>query len=148
MKSIVWSDRALTRRDEIFDYIAEDNPEAAIDLDTSFEVAVERLRDFPLSGRTGKVEGTRELIVTSNYIVIYQISDKTIDIITQFVMRRQMNKGSSGKSVLCFMDSHYSKFEKLNIPITIRHSFEYLDFIVCSFSKSRVSATSSTNVPR
>ena len=65
MKSIVWSDRALTRRDEIFDYIAEDNPEAAIDLDTSFEVAVERLRDFPLSGRTGKVEGTRELIVTS-----------------------------------------------------------------------------------
>ena len=82
MKSIVWSDRALTRRDEIFDYIAEDNPEAAIDLDTSFEVAVERLRDFPLSGRTGKVEETRELIVTSNYIVIYQISDKTIDIIT------------------------------------------------------------------
>lgn len=54
MKSIVWSDRALTRRDEIFDYIAEDNPEAAIDLDTSFEVAVERLRDFPLSGRTVK----------------------------------------------------------------------------------------------
>ncbi len=83
------------------------------------------------------MEGTRELIVTSNYIVIYQISDKTIDIITQFVMRRQMNEGSSGKSVLCFMDSHYSKFEKLNIPITIRHSFEYLDFIVCSFKTPR-----------
>ena len=119
MKSIVWSDRALTRRDEIFDYIAEDNPEAAIDLDTSFEVAVERLRDFPLSGRTGKVEGTRELIVTSNYIVIYQISDKTIDIITQFVMRRQMNKGSSGKSVLCLVNGQYPELEKIQISVAI-----------------------------
>ena len=121
--------------DEIFDYIAEDNPEAAIDLDTSFEVAVERLRDFPLSGRTvkWKEQGSWLSPPITSLFTRYPIR---LLILSQFVMRRQMNEGSSAKSVLCFMDSHYSKFEKLNIPITIRHSFEYLDFIVCSFSKS------------
>ncbi len=31
------------------------------------------------------------------------------------------------------MDSHDAKFEKLNISIAVCHSFEELDFVVCTF---------------
>lgn len=82
MRTIIWSDRAMTRRDEIFDYIAADNPEAAIDLDATFELAANRLPDFPYMGITGRIKGTRELTVTSNYIIIYRVLEDIIDIIT------------------------------------------------------------------
>lgn len=82
MRTLVWSDRAMKRRDEIFDYIAMRNPEAAIDLDMSFETAANRLLDFPFMGVAGKVRGTRHLLVTPNYILVYRVIDGMIEIIT------------------------------------------------------------------
>ena len=71
MISIVWTNNAIKRRDNIFDYIADDNPDAAIELDMDIEAATQNLRNFPNMGRIGKVSGTRELIVRRNYIVVY-----------------------------------------------------------------------------
>lgn len=82
MKALVWSDRAMTRRDEIFDYIAQADPEAALKLDMAFETAANRLFDFPFTGRAGTVQGTRELVVTPNYILVYRVMDGVIEIIT------------------------------------------------------------------
>lgn len=62
--------------DRIVDFIANDNPAAALDMWDEIEGQVERLRDFPLSGRPGRVPETRELVVARTaYIVIYVVGD-------------------------------------------------------------------------
>ena len=62
--------------DRIVEYIAKDNPVAALAMWDEIEGQVERLRDFPLSGRSGRVPETRELVVAGTaYIVIYVVGD-------------------------------------------------------------------------
>ncbi|MGO7997873.1 type II toxin-antitoxin system RelE/ParE family toxin [Rhizobium ruizarguesonis] len=62
--------------DGIVDYIALDNPSAALDMWDEIERQVERLRDFPRSGRIGRMPETRELVVSGTpYIVVYLLSD-------------------------------------------------------------------------
>ncbi len=48
---------------EIHSYITRENPAAAVSVVASVEHATDRLSTFPLSGRTGAVETTRELVV-------------------------------------------------------------------------------------
>ena len=68
-----WTPEAIADRDAIFDYIEADNPAAASALDELFSEKVERLTDHPKLGRPGRVEGTRELVVHENYILVYDI---------------------------------------------------------------------------
>ena len=53
------------------DYISDDNPAAAQALKDDIETKVSRLPRNPRLYRTGRVEGTREMVVRSNYIVVY-----------------------------------------------------------------------------
>ncbi|MBK1735832.1 plasmid stabilization protein [Halorhodospira abdelmalekii] len=80
---IVWSPLALERVEDIARYIAEDNLDAAVRwVDDLFDT-VDRLADFPKSGRmVPEVESPRirELIFGA-YRVIYSIKDQ-IDILT------------------------------------------------------------------
>lgn len=78
-----WSLLAVADREQIFDYIEADNPRAAIAVDDLIQEKVERLLQFPLSGRPGRVEGTREVIITGTpYIAAYRITtDETIRIL-------------------------------------------------------------------
>ena len=65
---------ALADRNEIFDYIEIDNPDAAEAVDERIEAAAERLIDYPNSGRPGRIEGTRELVVRgAPYILPYRV---------------------------------------------------------------------------
>lgn len=67
--------------DKIVDHIAKDNPSAALDMWDEIERQVERLRDFPRSGRTGRIPETRELVVSGTpFIVIYMVGDN-VDLI-------------------------------------------------------------------
>ena len=68
-----WTPEAIADRDAIFDYIEADNPAAAAALDELFSEKAERLTDHPKIGRPGRVEGTRELVVHENYILVYDI---------------------------------------------------------------------------
>ncbi|PCE66962.1 type II toxin-antitoxin system RelE/ParE family toxin [Salinivibrio sp. YCSC6] len=80
---IVWSPFALERVEDIALYIAEDNPAAAIQWVDDLFAAVERLADFPKSGRMVPEVGApriRELIFGS-YRVIYSVKDQ-IDVLT------------------------------------------------------------------
>ena len=79
---IEWTPTALADRNAIFDYIEADSPRAAVAVDERIEAAVERLVDFPESGRPGRVEGTRELVMTSApYVLPYRILDGTVRIL-------------------------------------------------------------------
>ncbi|MCL1487555.1 MAG: type II toxin-antitoxin system RelE/ParE family toxin [Marinobacter sp.] len=48
---IIWSPLALERIEDISRYIAEDNPDAALQWVNDLFATVERLADFPKSGR-------------------------------------------------------------------------------------------------
>ncbi|QJU56971.1 type II toxin-antitoxin system RelE/ParE family toxin [Sphingomonas sp. AP4-R1] len=79
---LAWSNRAATDRMAIFVWIAEDNPQAAADVDERIEAAAQRLKDFPNSGRPGRIEGTRELVIARTpYVAPYQIIGDTVRIL-------------------------------------------------------------------
>lgn len=77
-----WSVFALSDREAIFDYIESDNPRAAITVDERIRIRVEALMQFPETGRHGRVEGTRELVITNTpYIAAYRISGDRVRIL-------------------------------------------------------------------
>jgi toxin ParE1/3/4 len=63
----------------IEDYIAHDNPSAAIDLWLSIDDQVSKLANPNFPRRRGRVEGTLELVVHPNYVVILE---QTLDTVT------------------------------------------------------------------
>ena len=64
---------AVAGRDAIFDYIEADSPSAAAMVDDRIRLAVENLAEFPEMGRTGRVRGTRELVIPRTpYIAVYR----------------------------------------------------------------------------
>ena len=65
----------------IVDYISDDNPDAAQALKEDIEAKTFRLRKNPRLYRTGRVEGTREMIVRSNYLVVYAEDAHTVTIL-------------------------------------------------------------------
>lgn len=74
-----WSALALEDRDAIFDYIKSDSPQAAVSVDLLIENHVEQLLRFPESGRHGRIEGTRELVILQTpYIAAYRVMDETV----------------------------------------------------------------------
>jgi len=50
-----WSAFAFADREEIFNYIEADSPQAAITVDERIQTQVERLIQFPESGRIGRI---------------------------------------------------------------------------------------------
>ncbi len=75
---VVWTPEALQDRVDIWDYIAADNPRAAGRMDELFSDAAARLADHPKIGRTGKIQGTRELVPHESYRLVYEIEQETV----------------------------------------------------------------------
>jgi toxin ParE1/3/4 len=75
---VVWTPEALQDRADVWDYIAGDNPRAAVRMDELFSDAAARLVDHPKLGRPGKIQGTRELIPHENYRLVYEISGEAV----------------------------------------------------------------------
>ena len=80
MTQLEWRPMALTDRENIMDYIALDNPVAAIALDDEFEAKAEQARQRPTLYKRGRIKGTREIVVRPNYLMIYSVN-KSADII-------------------------------------------------------------------
>jgi toxin ParE1/3/4 len=80
---IEWTPLAETEAREIHRYIAEDSIGAA---DRQVDLLLESIHGlsrFPGKGRTGRVHGTRELVVPGTpYIVVYRLVDATIQILS------------------------------------------------------------------
>ncbi|WP_068874067.1 MULTISPECIES: type II toxin-antitoxin system mRNA interferase toxin, RelE/StbE family [unclassified Phenylobacterium] len=79
---LVWAQYALEDRRAIYGHIEADDARAAALVDARIADAVARLTDFPESGRPGRVEGTRELVVgRTSCIVAYRIMGETVRIL-------------------------------------------------------------------
>ena len=72
---VVWTEPALRDREDIILFIADDNVDAAIEMDTAFTNTSNSLAKFPFRGRLGRVNNTRELVVHKNYILVYGIDN-------------------------------------------------------------------------
>lgn len=71
------------------DRISQDNPVAAADLDEIFESKGEVALQRPTLYRKGKVEGTREIVAASNYIIVYMIKDDCVQVLRIMHARQQ-----------------------------------------------------------
>jgi addiction module RelE/StbE family toxin len=77
-----WSAFAIEDRGAIFDYIEEDSPYAAVVVDDRIRVQVRQLLQFTETGRPGRVDGTRELVISRTpYIAAYRITGETVRIL-------------------------------------------------------------------
>lgn len=74
-----FSERAVRHLTSIRNYIAKDSPEAAGRVAAAIVEAALRLEQFPESGREGRIEGARELVVPGlPYILPYRIVDDSV----------------------------------------------------------------------
>lgn len=79
---LAWLARARADRRAIIEYIARDNPAAAIENDERITGHVNRLLAHPDRGRRGRVQGTRErVIVPTPYLAVYRPSGDVIEIL-------------------------------------------------------------------
>ena len=86
---LVWTEPASLDQKEIREYIAQDNPAAALALDELISEKASRLIDHPGLGRPGRVTGTRELIAHQNYILIYDITQDLVRVLRVLHAARQ-----------------------------------------------------------
>jgi toxin ParE1/3/4 len=76
---IVWSPTAIADLQSIRNYIAEENPISARTVAQQIKEAIRRLGQYPLSGRSGRVPGTRELVIPGTpYLAAYAIEQERI----------------------------------------------------------------------
>ncbi len=79
--NIVWTNSAENDRDTIVNFIAEDNIQEALKFDMLIDELCTTLKNHPKSGRYGRIENTYETAIQAHYILIYQISEETVEIL-------------------------------------------------------------------
>ena len=71
---VKWLNKALQNLDDEAEYIAQDNPDAAKKIAQHIVDSVLLLKDNPALGHTGRIHGTRELVIPdTRYIVPYRV---------------------------------------------------------------------------
>ena len=79
---VKWTRTALTHVAEIHDYIAKENPAAARRVVDRIKQETSVLSHQPGIGRLGRVEKTRELVITRfPYIVVYRSDASEVTIL-------------------------------------------------------------------
>ncbi|MDQ6432491.1 type II toxin-antitoxin system RelE/ParE family toxin [Mesorhizobium sp. LHD-90] len=75
--------KATARADllAIIDYISDDNPKAAQRVKDDIEAKVARLPEYPKLYRPGRMAGTREMNVRTNYVVVYVEDARAVTIL-------------------------------------------------------------------
>jgi toxin ParE1/3/4 len=78
---IRWTLPAARALENVIDYIAKENPQAAFQVAQRIRIAVRQLAEHPKLGRAGRVRGTYELVIHGiPYIVPYRIRRNEIQV--------------------------------------------------------------------
>ena len=79
---LVWLQRAIQDRDAQLDYIAQDNPTAAVSQGDRIAEQIEILQQHPQMGRPGRKQGTRELVISRTpFIVVSRVKGMRIELL-------------------------------------------------------------------
>jgi addiction module RelE/StbE family toxin len=88
--NIILAPEAIADLDDIFAFLADDDPYRATVILERIEKRIEQLRDHPFLGRSGRVTGTRELVVSRTpFIVPYQVTGTTVEVLRVYHEARQ-----------------------------------------------------------
>lgn len=79
--AVKWSIEAFQSLENIAEYIGQFNPERAESFVQEIKQKTKILEAHPNIGRTGRIDGTRELVAHKNYIVVYRTNSEDIEII-------------------------------------------------------------------
>ncbi|KVE34481.1 type II toxin-antitoxin system RelE/ParE family toxin [Burkholderia sp. TSV86] len=92
---VEWNPQASEDRDRIFDYIAADNPGAALELDDRIGELTSALPEHPELYKPGRVRGTREMVLTPNHVLVYRVERPAgvIEIVRIIGARQDYPKG-------------------------------------------------------
>ena len=94
---VEWSALAMEDRDRIFDYIESESPKAAIQVDIRIEEQVDQLVQFPELGRLGRIDDTRELVISqTSYVVPYRVYGNVVRILRMLHCAQQWPDELSG----------------------------------------------------
>jgi addiction module RelE/StbE family toxin len=87
---IRWSETAIANLEQLHDYIADRNPDAAQAAAERIIAAVASLERFPYMGRVGRAPETRELVVPGTpFVIPYRATDDRVIILA--VLRAEQN---------------------------------------------------------
>ena len=83
---IEWTEQAARQLDQAHDYSALSNSEEVADRITmQIVTSVQQLDAFPMSGRSGRVPGTRELVISNTpFIAAYALDHARIVILALY----------------------------------------------------------------
>jgi toxin ParE1/3/4 len=83
---IEWTEQAIRQLGHAHDYIALSNSEeVAARIVTQIVTPIQQLNAFPMSGRSGRVPGTRELVISNTpFIAAYAIDRDRIVILALY----------------------------------------------------------------
>ncbi len=85
-----WRPQASADLLDIVGYIANDNPDAAQALKDEIDAKTQQLSQHPkLYKPSPRVKGLRELVVRSNYVVLYRESAERVEIVNVVHARQQ-----------------------------------------------------------
>jgi addiction module RelE/StbE family toxin len=92
---IKWTEQATQQLDQAHDYIAlSNNQAAAARITMQIVTAVQQLAAFPMSGKAGRVPGTRELVISNTpFIAAYAIDRADIIILAIYHGAQQWPEG-------------------------------------------------------
>jgi addiction module RelE/StbE family toxin len=89
MLPVEWRAEASADLEDILSYIADRNESAAESLGEAIEQATSQLTQHPYLYRLGRADGTREIVVHPNYLVIYRVTSIAIEIVAVVHARQQ-----------------------------------------------------------
>jgi toxin ParE1/3/4 len=79
---VIWGRNARRDLNEAISYLLEESVQAAELVGDRIHNAVQRLQKSPRCGRSGRIKGTRELVVMRTpYIVVYRIRSKRVEVV-------------------------------------------------------------------
>jgi toxin ParE1/3/4 len=83
---IEWTEQATRHLDQAHDYITLSNSEeVAARVTMHIAASVQQLATFPMSGRSGRVPGTRELVISNTpFIAAYAIDHDRIVVLAVY----------------------------------------------------------------
>ena len=77
-----WTPVAITHLRAAYEYVGQDSVTAGEWLLEHIFTAVEQLAQYPQIGRTGRVKGTRELVIAGTpFVVAYRMRQGRIDVL-------------------------------------------------------------------
>jgi len=86
---VVKTDQFLVDLEDVVLFIAQDNVLAAMDMEQHVHSQVDSLADSNFPRRFGRVPGTLELVVHSNYVVVLQQTETTVTVLNVLHVARQ-----------------------------------------------------------